>query len=346
MNILIMGGATWFERKSHAAQSFYRIAFPLKELTKHRNDIRIVESASCTMPEIAGTDCVFIHNPTTTDDIRGIATAKAFGGVKIWLDFDDLTFNDGIPLSNIAWTMYNSKEITNALSVAIPAADVISVSTQTIKDAIVLTFKTSPDKIHVIPNALPDSLWEGRAKFRPFKPPTAKSPAQIMWRGSVTHEGDLYQFRSGLIEHPAIAYHFHGAKPWVIDKRYGGTLEHYSYRKWDKGIAEYFASIHGCNADYFIVPLEILPFNHAKSNIAWLEATYAGAGCIATELAEFSTVPCNTFRTAKEFGRMLKAIGDGADLRTEKYIESVAIIKGKYLLSVTNKERIKIIDSL
>lgn len=50
-----------------------------------------------------------------------------------------------------------------------------------------------------------------------------------------------------------------------------------------------------------IVPLEDNSFNRAKSNIALIEGTLAGATVMATNLPEFSDSWCHTFRTNADF---------------------------------------------
>jgi hypothetical protein len=57
-------------------------------------------------------------------------------------------------------------------------------------------------------------------------------------------------------------------------------------------IIDYFKFFSELNPNIFIYTLKDTPFNRAKSNISWIEATYAGASVIAPEfLPEFANMP-------------------------------------------------------
>ena len=343
MKILITGKPHWYEKDSHGAISYYRIAKPLFELSLKYKNIEIVESAAGTWPEIAKADIVFVHTPMHAPSVESIFTAKQ-EGKKVWLDFDDMVFADDIPKANIAWTFFNGESSQKNLKAAIAVADAISVSTPQIKERIVSLYNFPEDNIFVIPNAIPDGLWANRAKFNP---PKEKELRKVMWRGSVTHEGDLQRFKDGIKPHKGLGYLFVGHLPWVLHTSYGGHLEELSYQPWEKPLPRYWQLLKEVNPHYLFVTLERCDFNRGKSNIAWLEATYAGAACIAqSDMPEFAKVPTVQYKSPKDLDRILAAIGSGKDLLTEKYLESRAVIESQYLLSITNKLRMNLIESL
>lgn len=340
--ILITGKPAWFEKDSHGAISFYRIVPPLREMEK-THGIRVEESASAFMPDIYRSDIVFLHTPVHQTAIDAIQAARLYGK-KVWLDFDDLIFADDIPRSNLAWTFFNSEKSQQVLKACIPAADAISVSTQTIKDRIIQLFNYPAQQIWVIPNAFPDALWEKRA---PFKPDNNTTQKNIMWRGSVTHEGDLYKFRNGIKPHPNLSYLFVGHLPWILHKNHDGHLEEIRYHPWEKPIERYWMMLKQSAPHYVLVALEECDFNRGKSNIAWMEATFAGAACIAqSTMPEFARVPTVQYHSIKSLDGVLKNIASGTDLRMEKYMESRALIEKEYLLSVTNHQRWAVIKTL
>lgn len=346
MHILITGKPAHFEKDSHSAQAFYRFLYPFKELRREHGDIQIYESTTAFMPELGGIDVVLFHTPTNHGAIEAIAhTYEA--GKKIWIDFDDLVFADYIPSANLAKAFFTRNNNQQAIQAAIAHADVITVSTETIRDNILSLYKFPHEKIHVIHNALPDEVWANRADFRPFKPPSTKDPARILWRGSITHIGDLLLNKDGFKPMKNVAYTFYGAVPFMLEKRYGGHLDEYTFRDWDKGMFQYFAALKKMNPDYMVVPLEDCPFNRAKSNISWLEATIAGGVCISqATMPEFEKTPGPKFDTPKSLERIFKAISEGEDLRHENYVLSRAKIEKEYLLSHTNRQRMEIINSL
>ena len=346
MNILITGKPAHYEKDSHTAIAFYRFVYPIKELTRTHKEIRVTESTTAYMPELGGVDLVLIHTPTSQHAIQAIAQAYE-AGKKIWLDFDDLVFADDIPSANVAKAFFSNPENQKALAAAMMHADVITVSTNMIKDRIVELYKYPEDRVHVIHNALPDEVWEKRVKFEPFTKPSQKDAARIYWRGSFTHLGDLLLFRNAFKSMGNVAYTFHGHIPFMLETKYGGYLDRYNWRDWDKGVFQYISAIKQMRPHYVVVPLENCSFNHAKSNIAWLEGTLAGATCIGmSTMPEFDRIPCVKFDTPNSLERVFRAISKGDDLRTENYMHSRALIESQYLLSHTNRLRMDIINSL
>lgn len=340
--ILITGKPAWFEKDSHSAISFYRIVPPLRTMER-THGIRVEESASAYMPDIFKSDIVFLHTPVHDTCINAVQAARMYGK-KVWLDFDDMIFANDIPRSNLAWTFFNSPKAQQVLKACIPAADAISVSTETIKERIIELFNYPAEKIWVIPNAFPDELWATR---RPFTPDLNEKVKKVMWRGSVTHEGDLYRFRNGIKPHKNLGYLFVGHLPWILHKQHDGHLDEISYHPWEKPLERYWMMLKDASPHYVLVALEECDFNRGKSNIAWLEATFAGAACIAqSTMPEFDKVPTIQFSSVKSLDGVLKNIASGTDLRTEKYMESRALIEREYLLSVTNQIRWQLIEKL
>jgi len=82
-----------------------------------------------------------------------------------------------------------------------------------------------------------------------------------------------------------------GELPWYLLKTYGGHLDRLNWDSFTPNTAKYFDKIKEIAPEAFIFPLEDNDFNRCKSNIAWIEATLAGAACIASTLPEFHNVP-------------------------------------------------------
>lgn len=343
MRILVTGKPAWFEKDSHTAISYYRMIKPLNELSRKYKDLDVYESATGTMPEVSKMDIVFLHTPNNDRALEAIFEAKE-NGSKVWIDFDDMIFSEDIPKANIAWTYFNRMTNKNLLKASIQAADAISVSTQVIKDRICELYKKDPEKVWVIQNAIPDEQWKTRVMFKHPQPGEVK---KMMWRGSVTHEGDLMKYRNGIKPHKNLGYLFVGHLPWLLDEQYGGYLKEYNYQPWAKPVTKYFRLLKEAAPHYVFVPLENCDFNKGKSNIAWLEATLAGAACIAPDtMPEFMKVPTIRFSSPKSLDGVFKNISRGEDLRTAKYLESRAVIEKEYLLSKVNEKRLQLINSI
>lgn len=337
------GKPDWFEKSSHTAQGFYRSIIPFGELEREGHLI-VRENLELTVPDAAKTDILFLHVPTTQSAITSAMRAKQYG-VKVWVDFDDLLWPPGaIPMANLAGITFRQKPAQDAMQMALSLADVVTTSTDHLRLKLIEHYKDviDPRRVATVHNAFPDRVWSRRKEYRP----TGKK-VRILWRGSITHEGDVYRYRNGWKPFKNIAYHFFGHNPVWINREYDGHLDKYSWTQWQPGLMEYFEQLKRFDADYVLVPLEDNDFNRAKSNIAWLEGAWAGMACMATDtMPEFAKVPTIGFNSPRSLEKTLQAINKGEDLRTEKYMESRAVIEKNYLLSHTNPIRMKIVNSL
>lgn len=111
-------------------------------------------------------------------------------------------------------------------------------------------------------------------------------------------------------------------------------------------IIDYFRNIKTLRPSIQIVPLENIMFNYNKSNIAWIEGTYAGAVTIAPNLPEFNKPGVLTYNSPKEFKSILEGCLKGDyDLRS-LYDSSYIYIKENLLLSKVNNLRKEVINLL
>jgi hypothetical protein len=104
-------------------------------------------------------------------------------------------------------------------------------------------------------------------------------------------------------------------------------------------IIDYFKFFNELNPNIFIYTLKDTQFNRAKSNISWIEATYAGAAVIAPSfLPEFANMPGviaynelmdSVFENVKDYYKGLAITND----LSWKYI------KENLLLSQVNNKR-------
>jgi hypothetical protein len=104
-----------------------------------------------------------------------------------------------------------------------------------------------------------------------------------------------------------------------------------------------------------IVGLEDNPFNRAKSNVAWVEASAAGAVVLAPDWPEWQRPGVQTYTDPEDFERKLKALmldytkeevrGDGRELHW-RALESREFIAKNQTLRKTNETRIEILREL
>lgn len=318
-------------------------------------------------PDLIEYDLFFVHSPTH-EKILKVLEECVFYGVKIWVDFDDLIFD--IPTSNAAGRFFNkgtSQIAASAIAMAVANGGIVSVSTEALRENIIPRFNgILPTDIHVIPNAA-DDVFHG---FRPHRHPYSDPPV-VLWRGSGTHDGDLASVRDAFRDFPikkkdnkmtGIRYCFFGHLPWVFEKRYGGHLEIKNikdlqgpsianetalYFPWQGDMKTFRTQMRGFSADYVVVPLVDDAFNRSKSNIAWLEATEAGAVTIApASLPEFASQPVITYKSEADLAKIFRQIAGGKDLRGDLLEESIAVIEDKFRLSDVSRKRMEVLRAV
>lgn len=253
------------------AISWYRGLGPLGRLRKQM-DISLTPLAHMNWTVASQHDILYMLRPSTDDHKKILEMSKRLG-LKVWVDYDDHLLD--VPDSNPASDHYSNPRNKDNVRYCIAHADVVSVSTEFLAKEFQQYRLGHP--CVVIPNAL-------HHRFSPLQEPNKI----IMWRGSNTHEADLQTAHPFFIKtqdtHPDIKFVFFGDP----DYRTKRIFKPGRMRVLPKvGIDEYFDTIKAIKPMFQIVPLEDNPFNRAKSNIAWLEATIAGAMTIATPLPEW-----------------------------------------------------------
>lgn len=339
------GKAKWFTSDSENAQAFYRL-WPFAYL----NGVTIVEEPTVSVASLSKTDVVVFHQPIQPDCLQYVSLCKQMGK-KVWVDMDDLVLENSVPPCNPAAQYFRPKGVQDTLRLCVLAADVVSVTTKTLKDALVQWWGVTADKVHIIPNALPDELW---ARRMPYCAP--KERTRIAWRGSITHEGDLFLCRDAFKDYANIDFVFFGHEPWPLYQRYGGQLTKALLRDWVPGMLKYMQAVAEEAPNYGIVVLENIPFNHAKSNIAMLEFAWAGCPTIAPAyMPEFNGTGCVTFgnENAKigshyvhDLTQLFKEIDARKHDAEAAYAAIVKTVEDRYLLSTVNKQRQSIVNQL
>lgn len=321
--------------KVETAVSWYRGTAVIGHLCKAMDwQMTALTPKDITPDNIAQFDILFDIRPTTEEALYLIFMARR-AGVKVWIDIDDLLWK--IPAANIASRTWSQTSYNNLLR-AVINADVVTVSTDFLAEE---TSREFGKPCIVIPNAWNDytgelpEMWNEPETDRPFR---------ILYRGSNTHAGDLYANRSAFQEWDSIEFQFMGEFPWYFFKHYGGKLETITHEKWQNNIASYFSRLDAIRPQAFVFPLEDNPFNRAKSNIAFIEATMCGAACIASALPEFVKVPCQIATHPGGFLWIFQ-YKDKYDFR-QVYADSKTYLETNLRLSVINEQRAEVVNFL
>jgi hypothetical protein len=112
-----------------------------------------------------------------------------------------------------------------------------------------------------------------------------------------------------------------------------------------RDMVQYLHYIQQLRPKLFIVPLIDHQFNRAKSNISWLEATTAGAVCLATDLPEFVRPGIINFSNPRNFYNVFKKAVKDYDLQA-LHAESLAFIRDNLTTEKVNELRVMAINEI
>lgn len=319
--------------------SFYRSfgIFPNMSKQLGRNLDVSAFQGGMTWAQAGDFDVLFLQRPMT-EGIYKLAHYVKGLGVKIWVDHDDNLFD--LPTESRAFFDFDDKVRTTMNSI-LKLADVITVSTEGMQEV----FKHLGYETKVVRNAL-NTDWH-----EPVKEHNSRSRV-VSWRGSETHVADLIYFTDPIedaINKTTDVYHFFGYAPWLLCHRMpyyaagvAGELTARVHLHKPDDIRIYHDNLKKYKPRLMHVPLIANSLNAAKSNIAWIEATYAGAVCIAPDWPEWRMPGVLTYKSLEEYTQLLTSTED----RTAEWKKSMDYIQENLTLNKTNGQRIEILKSL
>lgn len=246
----------------------YRIISPMRALREAGKVQGWVDIHLYAGPELEriNPDTIILQRQTEPKQIEAIARHKKFSKALRVFELDDLL--TGTPLKSVHRT-HMPKDIASSLRRALSLCDRFVVSTEPLKEA----FRDYHADIRVVPNFLERSVWGG---FWPLRNQSAKP--RVGWAGGVGHTGDL-EMITGVVRELAdrVDWVFMGMcpdqmRPWVKEFHPGVPVEQYP------------AKLASLNLDLAIAPLEIIPFNEAKSNLRLLEYGVLGYPVVCSDI--------------------------------------------------------------
>lgn len=280
---------------------------------------------------IKGFDILVASRPRIQSDLYAIMLAKECG-VYVILDYDDLIWE--IPQVNPVSTTHN-EESSGYVEILFQANAIIA-STKALQTYIRNRFGLES---HVVPNALNDL---GTTYLAPAKD---DKTITVAWRGSNTHDGDLFQVRDAFRDYPNVIFRFMGGSPWYFLSLYGGHLPYLNHHAWSS-MTEFHHRFHALKPHYGVFPLEDNQFNQCKSNIAFLDYTKVGAVTIApVYMQEFTNLPCIHYTNTDELQQIFSTIHERKD-RAALLAQAREYINDNLLLTKVNALRVEVIDSL
>ncbi|HWD93766.1 MAG TPA: glycosyltransferase [Verrucomicrobiae bacterium] len=179
-------------------------------------------------------------------------------------ELDDLLIN--VPESNPNHKY--CKSITPDVLEMMRQADYITVTTEPLRRYLEEAEPQARGKIHVLPNYINLDIWDGA------KPPAEKpsDPFVIGWFGTATHDEDLAIIKPAIVKlarkHAGrLVFKFWGYLPKDLEGIPGVEL----VRGSQPDLRLHARDLVNCRIDLALAPLLDHPFNHAKSDLKWLE---------------------------------------------------------------------------
>ncbi len=140
---------------------------------------------------------------------------------------------------------------------------------------------------------------------------------------------------------PDLEIDFMGYNPFFITNK----LKKYNYIK-GMPIDAYLEILPNLDYSICIVPLHDNPFNHSKSNIAWLESTYAGAVCLAPNFKEWRKPGIINYTDKEDFSVKLQAMINGEYNLAALHKRAWDYIQSELSLTKVNELRWNVIKRL
>jgi len=308
--------------------SFYRGVVPLSYIDGL--DIQVVKDGVDWI-DIHQAQGVYVQRPFTKGHLSICELTKRCRK-PLWIDYDDNFFQ--CPSYNGAYETYaNSKLYIDS---ALRLADVVTVSTPRLKEELIPKTKC----VILLPNAFDDYMYE-------FQPRDKKNVKNVIhWRGTPTHDGDLLEHREAIVkahkERLDWAWVFVGHKPHLFDGHI--SKDRLAYQHWIS-TPDMYPEFYKMRPNILMVPLKDNAFNRSKSNIAWIEATAAGAVCVASDLPEFRRPGVRTCSFDWMEG-LLSVMSMNEKELNDMYQKSLNYIHENLRLSHINKIRYEILKEV
>lgn len=322
---------------SRDASSFWRCMGPMSYLSRASHGaIDIYTTApgmTLAWDTIGQYDLIYLHRPCRRDDIIVMQVAKN-ANIPVWVDYDDWLFH--LPEWNPHKDAYHNPQLQMLMGHILACADVVTCTTDTLAKA----FSKINDNVVICPNAYRSDIFDWRNKES-----LPERALNFFWRGTNTHDGDLLSVKEGLKGLPDKLTVF-GSLPYALqnemDPSQYNLIPH-------QDVLVYWQKLYLMAPKFLVFPLYDCFFNRCKSNIAWIEASHAGAMSIAPDLPEWRQPGVITY-TPNDSESFKAAVNTAMSLTPAQHKEQAQLsyehMRQKYDIKVVNEIRIKICEAV
>lgn len=313
-------------RTPTSAVSFYRTIGCFGDIQRKYKDFNFSILPEVNWAICKEIDLLFVARPNTQNDLTILKIAKRCN-LPIILDWDDDPFT--VPLGNPAY--HHHQQSVKIMEECLKLPDHIICSTKAVEDAI----KPYNSNTTVIPNAFDNTLFNLPTEF-------TKRRKNIIWRGGSSHREDVLEHTEALI---AAAKAFPDWQFIFIGDTFGSFegIPNVQFVVFTD-LIQYMDLLQRLEPAIVIVPLKNNEFNKAKSNIAWIEATFAGASTLAPAWSsEWDKPGIIKYKDKKDFGFKLQQMIREAQHLPNYWQSSMEYIRDNLLLTELNKVRYSVI---
>lgn len=249
----------------------YRLIMPARTATRHGKLWGRIHQQhfSVTDLERIELDGLVFQRQTSDEQLSILETYSKFARPLLIYEIDDLITH--VPTKSVHKAQI-PKDIAARFGRGVRLADRFVVSTEPLQEA----YRDMCDDIRVVKNRLEAPVWGNLTSLRR----QGRKP-RVGWAGGVGHTGDLELIVSVVKELASeVDWIFFGlcpdaVRPFVAEVHGGVPFEHYP------------AKLASLNLDLALAPLEMNPFNEAKSNLRLLEYGILGWPVICTDIVPY-----------------------------------------------------------
>ena len=314
--------------------SFYRANGILADLKNQINleitSMDFAQLKNMSWANLVLMDAVFMQRPYDSTAVQMAQYCRDLN-IPVWVDYDDYLLE--IPIDNQkAYNLFSEKKVQKNIIDTIQLANLVTVSTGALKTAL----EKLNNNIHVVPNAINTKIFNYRKTQKPNK--------TILWRGSDTHQLDIYMFAETIFnatqKYSDYNFTYFGFYPWFIPME-----KNTKYIKPTDPVI-YFRQLYSLAPKIMNVPLVDSLFNRCKSNIAYIEGTFAGAVCLVPEWPEWDLPGAVTYKSPEDYAEKLELLlNDKINIR-KKVTQAWDYITNNLTLEIVNKKRVELLKNL
>lgn len=306
----------------------YRVHAPLRAISRAgiaQTDVvqppRFHQARLLTVSEVAraAPDVLLYHSALSDGELESMRRIRRHLSIPFVYGLDDLVTN--VPPKSSAYR-YAYKDARRRLRQALALCARAVVTTAPLAELL----RGMIEEIHIVPNYIERAQWDGIVPRRRQGPRQRR--ARVGWVGAQQHQGDL-EMIAEVVAATACEV------DWVFFGMCPEGLRPYvkEYHEFVPGFRDYLARLASLELDLAVAPLEIHPFNEAKSNLRLLEYGMLGWPVVCTDILPYQDAPvCRVPNVPRAWIEAIRERVHDLDAATREGEQLHAWVQAHYLL--------------